>query len=182
MKRASHHISHIVRDTGFHLSFVWTSAMSLRLSAYDHFMREFGRDTTVLLMTVAIVAATLIGPRLRPFWASGPINVFWAASVTSLLASGTALAFTQTVRILVFGDPLLSFLSLPVTFAAAAFLVPIELISHPMAALAWGMGSMLTAVLARLSLRPGHRGPPSPPRLNARRPLPFARARHGSAG
>ena len=104
-----------------------------------------------LLTTVAILSALLIGVRLRRYWASGPINVFWAAAVTSLLASGIALAVTQVANALFYGDTFLSLIYLPLTFASATLLVPMELVSHPLAALVWVTGSIMTAIFARLT-------------------------------
>lgn len=146
-------LSYRIWDIAFHLSFLWTSTTCMLLSSHPHFVEEFGHNSATLLTTVAILSALLIGVRLRRYWASGPINVFWAAAVTSLLASGIALAVTQVANALFYGDTFLSLIYLPLTFASAALLVPMELISHPLAALAWITGSIMTAVFARLTYR-----------------------------
>ncbi|NIY78342.1 hypothetical protein HCZ23_02515 [Celeribacter sp. HF31] len=144
-------MSYRMWNIAFHLSFLWTSTTCMLLSSHPHFVAEFGLNSASLLTSVAVLSAMVIGVRLRRFWASGPMNVLWAAAVTSLLAAGLALTVTHLANVLFYGDRFLSLIYLPLTFASATLLVPMELVSHPIAALVWVTGSIMTAIFARLT-------------------------------
>ncbi|WP_143093069.1 hypothetical protein [Celeribacter neptunius] len=130
-------------------SFIATSSLCLLTAVYGTFARTIGHDAATLLTVTAVIATTLIGPKFRHFWASGPVHVIWAGLITSFLASGTALCVTQLAQVFFEGDPALGLVSLPVTFASAAFLVPISLYSNPPTILIWLGGSFVTSYCAR---------------------------------
>lgn len=137
----------------FYLSFTLTSSLCMVVAVYDTFVLILGHDATMVLVTSAVVAATVIGPRFRQFWAAGPLNVTWAIVVTSFLASGTALAVTQLSEVVFSDHAWDSLISLPMTFASAAFLVPITIYANPETLLICVSGGILTGYLARRLVR-----------------------------
>lgn len=138
-----------VLQLGFYLSFFLSSALCMITAVYDTFVLSLGQQETLLLCTSLVLAATFIGPKFRRLWASRAMHVVWATALTALCASVVGLTVTQLAEALVSDHSLKSLLSLPMTFAVVAFLMPVSLYATPQIIVFSVLGSVTSAYFAR---------------------------------